>query len=174
MRQTVDDQLTVRFHPMNKNHITRLRSAFLVPALMLLIPAATSLRAAELAWQTDFAEASKQAAQEHKYILLDFTGSDWCPWCIKMDREVFNGPQFLDFATKNLVLVKVDFPRKSAQSPAEKSQNEDLAKKYGIEGFPTYILLDPSGKEVRRQVGYLQGGATAFIGWLALSGQTQS
>jgi thioredoxin-related protein len=158
---------------MNMNHITRLRSAFPAIALVLLISAATSLRATELTWQTDFAEASKQAAQEHKYILLDFTGSDWCPWCIKMDKEVFDGSQFLDFAAKNLVLVKVDFPRKAAQSPNEKSQNEELAKKYAIEGFPTYILLDSNGKEVRRQVGYLQGGATAFIGWLALSRQTQ-
>ena len=158
---------------MNMNYIARLRSAFPAIALVLLISAATSLRATELTWRTDFAEASKQAAQEHKYILLDFTGSDWCPWCIKMDKEVFDGSQFSDFAAKNLVLVKVDFPRKAAQSPNEKSQNEELAKKYAIEGFPTYVLLDSSGKEVRRQVGYLQGGATAFIGWLALSGQTQ-
>jgi protein disulfide-isomerase len=158
---------------MNTNHLTRLRSAFPAIALVLLLSAATSLRAAELTWQTDFAVASKQAAQEHKYILLDFTGSDWCPWCIKMDKEVFDQSQFSDFAVKNLVLVKVDFPRKAAQSPAEKSQNEELAKKYAIEGFPTYILLDSSGKEVRRQVGYLQGGATSFIDWLGLSGQTQ-
>ena len=158
---------------MNMNHLTRLRSAFPAIAFALMILAATSSQAAELTWQTDFAAASKQAAQEHKYILLDFTGSDWCPWCIKMDKEVFDGSQFSDFAAKNLVLVKVDFPRKAAQSPNEKSQNEELAKKYAIEGFPTYILLDSNGKEVRRQVGYLQGGPTAFIGWLALSGQTQ-
>ena len=158
---------------MNMNHISRLRSAFPAIALVLLLSAATSLRAAELTWQTDFTKASQQAAQEHKYILLDFTGSDWCPWCIKMDKEVFDGSQFSDFAAKNLVLVKVDFPRKAAQSPNEKSQNAELAKKYGIEGFPTYVLLDSSGKEVRRQVGYLQGGANAFIDWLGLSGQTQ-
>ena len=156
---------------MNLNHL--LRSTFPAIVLALLLSAATSLRAAELSWQTDFAKASQQAAQEHKYILLDFTGSDWCPWCIKMDKEVFNQSQFSDFALKNLVLVKLDFPRKAAQTPAEKSQNEGLAKKYGIEGFPTYVLLDPSGKEVRRQVGYLQGGATSFIDWLGLSGQTQ-
>ena len=156
---------------MNLNHL--LRSTFPAIVLALLLSAATSLRAAELSWQTDFAKASQQAAQEHKYILLDFTGSDWCPWCIKMDKEVFNQSQFSDFALKNLVLVKLDFPRKAAQTPAEKSQNEGLAKKYGIEGFPTYVLLDPSGKEVRRQVGYLQGGATAFIDWLGLAGKTQ-
>ena len=91
-----------------------------------------------------------------------------------MDKEVFSQSQFSDFALKNLILVKLDFPRKTAQSPAEKNQNTDLAKKYGIEGFPTYILLDPNGKEVRRQVGYLQGGATAFIDWLGqLATQTQ-
>jgi protein disulfide-isomerase len=90
-----------------------------------------------------------------------------------MDKEVFNQSQFSDFALKNLVLVKLDFPRKAAQSPAVKSQNEELAKKFGIEGFPTYILLDPSGKEVRRQVGYLQGGATAFMDWLKPPGQGQ-
>jgi protein disulfide-isomerase len=158
---------------MNLNHLSPLRLPFSAVGLALVLTAAPSLRAAELSWQTDFAQASQQAAQEHKYILLDFTGSDWCPWCIKMDKEVFNQSQFSDFALKNLVLVKLDFPRKTAQSPAEKSQNEDLAKKFGIEGFPTYVLLDSSGKEVRRQVGYLQGGAIAFLDWLKLSGQTR-
>jgi protein disulfide-isomerase len=158
---------------MNLNHLSPLRLAFSAVGLALVLTAAPSLRAAELTWQTDFAQASQQAAQEHKYILLDFTGSDWCPWCIKMDKEVFNQSQFSDFARKNLVLVKLDFPRKAAQSPTEKSQNEDLAKKFGIEGFPTYVLLDSSGKEVRRQVGYLQGGAIAFLDWLKLTGQTQ-
>ena len=158
---------------MNLNHLSPLRLAFSAVGLALVLTAAPSLRAAELTWQTDFAQASQQAAQEHKYILLDFTGSDWCPWCIKMDKEVFNQSQFSDFALKNLVLVKLDFPRKAAQSPTEKSQNEDLAKKFGIEGFPTYVLLDSSGKEVRRQVGYLQGGAIAFLDWLKLTGQSQ-
>ena len=158
---------------MNLNHLSPLRLAFSAVGLALVLTATPSLRAAELTWQTDFTQASQQAAQEHKYILLDFTGSDWCPWCIKMDKEVFNQSQFSDFALKNLVLVKLDFPRKAAQSPTEKSQNEELAKKFGIEGFPTYVLLDPSGKEVRRQVGYLQGGATAFIDWLKLTGQSQ-
>jgi thioredoxin-related protein len=159
---------------MNIHHSSRLKLAFCAAGLALLISAATSLRAAELSWQTDFTQASQQAAQQHKYMLLDFTGSDWCPWCIKMDKEVFSQSQFSDFALKNLILVKLDFPRKTAQSPAEKNQNKDLATKYGIEGFPTYILLDPNGKEVRRQVGYLEGGTTAFINWLGqLATQTQ-
>jgi len=158
---------------MNLNCFSPLRWAFSAISLALLFSATTPGRAAELAWQTDFNQAAQQAAQEHKYVLLDFTGSDWCPWCIKMDKEVFNQSEFSDFALKNLVLVKLDFPRRAAQSPAVKSQNEELAKKFGIEGFPTYILLDPSGKEVRRQVGYLQGGATAFMDWLKPPGQGQ-
>ena len=157
---------------MNSNYFSPLRMAFSIAGLVLIL-SAFSARAAELTWQTNFAQASQQAAQEHKYMLLDFTGSDWCPWCIKMDKEVFNKTEFSDFALKNLVLLKLDFPRKANQSAAEKSQNEGLAKKYGIEGFPTYILLDSNGKEVRRQVGYLQGGATAFIDWLGLSGQSR-
>ena len=158
---------------MNLTYFSRLRLVLPAVGLALVLSTATATQAAELTWKTDFAQAAQEAAQEHKYVLLDFTGSDWCPWCIKMDKEVFNQSKFSEFALKNLILVKLDFPRKAAQSPAEKSQNSDLAKKYGIEGFPTYILLDSTGKEVRRQVGYLQGGATAFIDWLGLSGQGQ-
>jgi protein disulfide-isomerase len=133
-------------------------------ALIALSPVA-SVFGESLAWQTDYPAAKTAATQQNKYILLDFTGSDWCPYCIQMDKEVFAKPAFSTFASEKLILVKVDFPRKANQSPAEKSQNQDLAKKYGIEGFPTYVLLDPSGKEVRRQVGYLEGGPEAFIGW---------
>jgi len=118
-----------------------------------------------LVWQTDYASAKTTATQQNKYILLDFTGSDWCPYCIQMDKEVFAKPVFSTFAGQKLILVKLDFPRKANQSAAEKSQNQELAKKYSIEGFPTYVLLDPAGKEVRRQVGYLEGGPEAFISW---------
>jgi len=156
---------------MKSYNFVRSRTLLSVVGVTLIFFGAAFAKAAELSWQTDFAQAAKEAAQQHKYLLLDFTGSDWCPWCIKMDKEVFNQSQFSNFAGKNLILVKLDFPRKtSSQSAAERSQNEGLAKKYNIEGFPTYVLLDPSGKEVRRQVGYLEGGPTAFINWLGLSG----
>jgi thioredoxin-related protein len=135
--------------------------------LLTLSPIA-SLFGESLAWQTDFAAAKSAATQQKKYILLDFTGSDWCPYCIQMDKEVFAKPTFSSFAGQKLILVKLDFPRRASQSAAEKSQNEQLAKQYGIEGFPTYVLLDPSGKEIRRQVGYLEGGPEAFISWAQL------
>jgi thioredoxin-related protein len=133
-------------------------------ALLTLSPVA-SVFGESLAWQTDYAAAQSAATQQKKYILLDFTGSDWCPYCIQMDKEVFAKPAFSSFAGQKLILVKLDFPRKASQSAAEKSQNQELAKKYSIEGFPTYVLLDSSGKEVRRQVGYLEGGPEAFISW---------
>jgi protein disulfide-isomerase len=140
------------------------RSLILGAAFLGLSPV-VSVFGESLVWQTDYAAAKSAATQQNRYILLDFTGSDWCPYCIKMDKEVFAKPAFSTFADKKLILVKLDFPRRANQSAAEKSQNQELAKKYGIEGFPTYVLLDPSGKEVRRQVGYLEGGPDAFIGW---------
>jgi thioredoxin-related protein len=136
-------------------------------AWLTLFPVASGF-GESLTWQTDFAAAKSTATQQNKYILLDFTGSDWCPYCIQMDKEVFAKPAFTNFAGQKLILVKLDFPRKANQSAAEKSQNQELAKKYSIEGFPTYVLLDPSGKEIRRQVGYLEGGPEAFIGWAQL------
>lgn len=116
-------------------------------------------------WQTNYKQALEQAAKEKKNVLLDFTGSDWCPYCVQMDREVLSQPEFKTFAAENLILVKLDFPRRKQLSPGESEQNHRLGQQFSIEGFPTYILLDPTGKEVKRQVGYLQGGPKVFIGW---------
>jgi thioredoxin-related protein len=121
-----------------------------------------------LNWKTDLAQAKAAAAESKHFILLDFTGSDWCPWCIRMDKEVFERPAFADFAAKHLVLVKLDFPRSKPQPTAEKVQNEQLAQKFGIQGYPTYVLLDSTGNEVRRQEGYLPGGPVEFIRWMDL------
>lgn len=125
-------------------------------------------RSQVLNWKTDFAQARATAADSKRFMLLDFTGSDWCPWCIRMDKEVFERPVFADFAAKHLVLVKLDFPRSKPQPAVEKLQNEQLAQKFGIQGYPTYVLLDSTGNEVRRQEGYLPGGPAEFIRWLGL------
>jgi thiol:disulfide interchange protein len=116
-------------------------------------------------WQTDYKQALAQAAQENKRVLLDFTGSDWCPGCIRMEKDVLSQPGFKKFAARNLILVKLDFPRRKQLPAAEAEQNRKLQEKFDIEGFPTYVLLDPSGKEVRRQLGYLEGGPSEFIKW---------
>ena len=137
-------------------------------SVVLAVPVIS--RAVEANWKTDFSEAKSLAAEQKRYVLLDFTGSDWCPWCVKMDKEVFAHREFADFAAKNLVLVRLDFPRTKPQPGPEKAQNEELAKKFQIEGYPTYVLLDPKGNEVRRQVGYLEGGPGGFIRWTGLLG----
>ena len=117
-------------------------------------------------WKTDYAAALEQAAKENKMVLLDFTGSDWCGWCIKLQKDTFSKSEFKKFAEQSPVLVELDFPRGKAQSDELKKQNEDLAEKFGVQGFPTLVLLDPLGKEAARNIGYLQGGPDAFIQWV--------
>jgi len=116
--------------------------------LLLAVSALLTATAAELNWLTDADKAKAQAKDENKLVLLDFTGSDWCGWCIKLNKEVFNTPEFAEYAKKNLVLVEVDFPRKKQLSDAQKSANEALGKKYSIKGYPTLILLDGEGKKL--------------------------
>ena len=119
--------------------------------------------AGELTWLTDVPKAQDQAKTENKLVLLDFTGSDWCGWCIKLDNETFSKPEFADYAGKNLVLVQLDFPQKK-QLPADlKKANTALQKKYKIQGFPTLIVMKPDGTVVWAQVGYLAGGPKAMI-----------
>jgi thioredoxin-related protein len=114
-------------------------------------------------WSTDFTKAKAEAKMGKKMILADFSGSDWCGWCIKLDKEVFSKAKFKKFAKENLILLMVDFPRnKKKQSKAVQKQNAEMAQKYSIRGFPTVLLLDYNGK-VLAQTGYQQGGPEAYI-----------
>jgi protein disulfide-isomerase len=113
-------------------------------------------------WEEDYEKAAKKAEQEKKLMLLDFTGSDWCGWCIKLDKEVFSKNEFKKYAKENLILVKIDFPRGKSQTAALKKQNQELAAKYNIQGYPTVIVLDASGQKVG-ELGYMEGGPQAFI-----------
>ena len=113
-------------------------------------------------WMTDFEAAKVKAKAENKPMLLDFTGSDWCGWCIKLDKEVFGEAAFKDYAAAELVLVELDFPRGKGQSAELKAQNEALAKQYGVRGFPTILLLSPDG-ELIEKTGYQRGGAEAYV-----------
>ena len=119
--------------------------------------------AAPALWRMDLPGALSQARSENKLVLLDFTGSDWCPWCIKFDQEVLSTSQFAGYAGKNLELVKVDFPRHTPLPADQQRANDALAKQFNVDGFPTYVLLDSAGKELGRQVGYREGGPNAFI-----------
>lgn len=98
-------------------------------------------------WTTDLTKALEQAKAENKSVLVEFTGSDWCPPCMAMRKNVFSKKEFVDAASKKFVLVEVDFPK---GDPAVEAKNEPLAEKYKIEGFPTVLLLTPAGKEFSR------------------------
>ena len=117
------------------------------------------------AWLTDLEEAKKVAKKEDKAILIDFTGSDWCHWCILLKKEVFGKEEFTKAASKDFVLVELDFPRKSKQSPEVREKNEALAKEYEIQGFPTVLLTDEKGKVFAR-TGYQKGGVGPYLAHL--------
>ncbi len=121
------------------------------------------LLAAEAQWLTSVPDATAQAKKENKLILLDFTGSDWCGWCKKLDAETFTKSEFIEFAKENLVLVTVDFPAQKPQSSELKAANKALQEKYSVDGYPTLILLKPDGTVLFKQGGYLAGGPSALI-----------
>jgi protein disulfide-isomerase len=113
-------------------------------------------------WLTDFKEAREKAKKDKLLILADFTGSDWCVWCKKLDNEVFSKKAFKEFAEKNFALLMIDFPSLKKLSQKEKQRNQELAEKFGIKGFPTVLILDADGK-VLAQTGYQAGGAENYI-----------
>src|SRR5688572_18026286 len=125
-------------------------------ALLGCIACLASLQAtaAELEWLTDLGKAQAKAKAENKLVMLDFTGSDWCGWCIKLNKDVFSKPEFAEYAGKNLVLVEVDFHRNKKLSEEKKKANNTLHKKYQNEGYPTIIVLKKEGAKVG-QMGYM-------------------
>lgn len=117
-------------------------------------------------WMTDWDKAKQTAQAEGKDLLIDFSGSDWCYWCKKLDAEVFMHSAFIDTAVKDFVFVLVDFPRdKSNQSETVQKQNERLSEEFGVQGFPTVYLAGPDGKPYA-QTGYLEGGPAAYLAHL--------
>ena len=136
------------------------RLSLLAALLVVLGPVAAP--AAESVWTTDLPAARQRASAERKHLLLDFTGSDWCGWCIKMKRETLSKKAFLEYAAKNLVLVELDFPERKRQSEAVRKANEAHRVHFKVESYPTLILLDPDGKELGRTE-YVAGGPDAFM-----------
>mgnify|MGYP000398031994 CR=1 FL=1 len=121
--------------------------------LAVLTLAAALTSASALDWHTDLPKAQELAKKENKVVLINFTGSDWCGWCIKLKKDVFDTDTFKTYAAKNLVLVEIDFPRKKEQSAELKQANRALQTKYKIQGYPTLIVLDGAGKQLG-ELGY--------------------
>ena len=118
-------------------------------------------------WVTDWEQAKKLAAEQNKDLLVDFTGSDWCGWCIRLKNEVFDHAEFQDEASKHFVFVELDYPRdKSHMSEELLAQNERLKNEYGIQGYPTIFLTDAEGRPYA-QTGYQQGGPVKYVEHLA-------
>ncbi len=113
-------------------------------------------------WSEDVAASLTQAKAENKDVLMDFTGSDWCGWCIKLRKEVFDTGEFQKDAAGKFVLVEMDFPNRKAQSAAIKAQNKEWQAKFEIRGYPTIMLLDGEGRPFG-QSGYQPGGPANYI-----------
>lgn len=122
----------------------------------------SSLSAGGEGWLRNFAEAKKKAQQEGKDLLVDFSGSDWCGWCIKLEKEVFSQAVFKEYAAKHFVLVSLDFPRKVELPQEEKKQNDALRDLFQVSGFPTVVLCDQQGRPYAR-TGYQRNGAEAYV-----------
>ncbi|MBK1832935.1 thioredoxin family protein [Roseibacillus ishigakijimensis] len=140
-----------------------MKSKTLAVAFLGIFAASAS---AELTWHTDFEKGQKAAEEAGKNLLVDFTGSDWCHWCIKLKEEVFDQEAF-EAVAEDYVLVELDFPNdESLVSPEQRKKNEELALNYSVEGFPTVLLFDSAGRPIAR-TGYQQGGAEAYLKHLA-------
>lgn len=139
--------------------------SFCILLFAVCVPPSTQA-AAVATWLTDLPKAQAQAKAEGKFVLLNFTGSDWCGWCIKLRKEVFLKPEFEDYAKTNLVLVEIDFPKRKPQPAPLQKANQELAQQFEVQGYPTLIVLDSQGKKLGR-VSYASGGAKAFLAELA-------
>ena len=130
----------------------------------VLALAAIAANADEPSWKTSLPEAQAQAKSEHKFVLLYFHGSDWCPPCIEMQRQVFHSPAFAALARQSLVLVDVNFPEKSQQAAELKSANLALKTRFNVgDNFPTIALLNDSGETLLQETGYFGGGPNEVI-----------
>lgn len=137
-------------------------SALFVFFILLFTSCNNGQSSDNLSWNGNLEKAIEQAKKENKAVLVNFTGSDWCIWCKRLSAEVFQQKEFEAYAKDNLVLVMLDFPKDIQQSQQTKEYNNKLAQKYGIQGFPTILLIDGQGKLVA-QTGYQPGGAAKYV-----------
>jgi protein disulfide-isomerase len=123
-------------------------------------------------WHTDMNKAVALSNSSKKPMLLFFTGSDWCGWCIRLQKEVLKTPEFETWAKKNVVLVELDYPRRTPQTPEIQKQNAELQQGFQIQGFPTIYFVNADMKDGKvnfapiDKTGYVAGGPAA---WLAVA-----
>jgi thioredoxin-related protein len=144
-----------------------MKKIFLVAILFI---SSLSIQAQEeLTWHTDMVKATAIAQKENKPLFMFFTGSDWCGWCIRLQKEVFKTKEFVSWAKENVVLVELDFPKNNLQTDAIKMQNTQLQQMFSVRGYPTVWFAkatNSNGKTNLEQLGstgYLAGGPSKWL-----------
>lgn len=127
---------------------------------------ASSSGSGHLSWTTNYQEALQRSKKEGKPVLLFFTGSDWCGWCTRLEREVLHTIEFSETAKDQYIFVEVDFPKRKTIAADLKVQNDQLQSKHGIKSFPTIVLVDGDGNSFA-ETGYKAGGAYAYAAHLS-------
>lgn len=140
-----------------------------IAIIVLLTFSSFAIQAQELTWHTDVSKASEIAIKTKKPLMLFFTGSDWCGWCIRLQKEVFKTPEFLRWASENVTLVELDFPRRKQLAPELAQQNRTFEQMFGIRGYPTVWFVTPllvDGKMTFNRLGSTGYVANGPQGWL--------
>ena len=141
---------------------------------LLFILTSYAVDAQELVWNNNLKNSIEISKKTKKPLLLFFTGSDWCGWCIRLQTEVFKTPEFVKWANENVVLVELDFPRRTVLAPEITEQNNQLQQFFAVQGYPTVWFVNASKKDGKINLeklgstGYLAGGPSA---WLANANQ---
>ncbi len=124
----------------------------------------------DLTWHTDMSKASELSMKEKKPLMLFFTGSDWCGWCIRLQNEVFKKEDFAKWAKENVILVELDFPKRTPQDDAIKMQNAQLQQIFQVRGYPTVWLVNPEKTDEGKinlnalgSTGYVAGGSEKWL-----------
>ena len=138
--------------------------------LFIVISQKITAQSIELNWYNDLSKAVPISVKEKKPIMLFFTGSDWCGWCMRLKKEVFNHEEFKIWTDENIILVELDFPRRKKIDPKILNQNRELARIFGVSGYPTCWLVSPQILENNKvnflklgKLGYVAGGTEKWI-----------
>lgn len=136
---------------------------------LLLVVGSMTVQAQELTWETNLKKAADVSMKTKKPLLLFFTGSDWCGWCIRLQNEVLKTPEFAAWAKQNVVLVELDFPRRTPQIPEIQQQNMELQQIFEVRGYPTVWFATPSIMDGKTNLaklgstGYVAGGPAKWL-----------
>jgi protein disulfide-isomerase len=129
---------------------------------LFLVMGAMTIQAQDLVWYNDVSKAMEVSKKSKKPLMLFFTGSDWCGWCIRLQKEVFKTPEFTKWAKDNVVLVELDFPRRTPQQPEIQQQNMQLQQTFGVRGYPTVWFVNATTNK-EKQVNFEKLGTTGYV-----------